>query len=381
MSESLALKYRPRTWTDLIGQKQVQILLRQMVVKDEVPSSLIFEGSRGVGKTTTARVLSAALNCENPPGPCTECSSCRSVYDGTSLALMEIDAASNGLVDDVRNLREQLMYSVGTNKRLLVLDECHSMQKAAFNALLKILEEPPPDTIFLLLTTEPNKIPDTIQSRCMSFNYVRISNKDIIDRLRYICDNEGIQADDSLLSVIAERSNGGMRDAVMTLDQVTRVNIKTADEYANLVGELDFAPSLIAKMVSADFPGLFRSVEEQMSRTGDAQSVVTQVISTFRDLLVIKSGGELTGRQGSSLEIRNTLAAQLDQEKIFAALKVLWDLKTKVRLGDDARTMIDLASVMVTEALSKGIKTTAVTSQPQQARKLSLSEMRTMSLQ
>jgi DNA polymerase III subunit gamma/tau len=376
MSEALTLKYRPRSWSDLIGQRSVQVFLQQMVRKGEVPSAIIFEGSRGVGKTTSARVLAAALNCEDGTGPCTKCKSCLSVYDGTSMAMLEIDAASNGLVDDIRNLREQLMYSVGSQKRILVLDEVHSMQKAAFNALLKTLEEPPPDTYFLLLTTEPAKIPDTIQSRCMSFNFVRIAIKDIISRLQYICDSEGFDIDPSLLAVLAERSNGGMRDAVMTLDQVARSGVKTIDEYAEIVGDLDFAPAMISKMVSADLPGLFGAVGEQLSRTGDPQSVVTQIISAFRDILVLKSGGEIPGRQGEFLESRKRLAALLDQDKTFNALRVLWDLKTKVRLGEDARTLVELACVMVTDAISKGSVAPKQVSAPQASKRLSLDEMR-----
>lgn len=346
--EALALKYRPRTFEDLVGQPAVQVLLREMVAKNEVPSALLFEGCRGTGKTTSARILAAALNCDTPPGPCGHCPSCKSTFDGTSLDVIEIDAASNGLVDDIRQLRTQILYSVGGRYRVVLLDEAHSMSTAAFNALLKTLEEPPPATVFVLLTTERRKIPDTILSRCMPFTFRRIGVTDTIQRLQFICQQENRDAETSLLTKIAERADGGLRDAIMTLDQVTRVGIATLEQFNDLMGESDYAPTLLAAAATGNLAKTFEIVSEQMSRTGDANAVSAALVELLRDVLILQSGGDIP-KQDTALAVRRTLAAKLDTTKVVAALRLLWDLKTKVRAGDDPRSNLDLSIVMISE--------------------------------
>jgi DNA polymerase-3 subunit gamma/tau len=374
-SETLALKYRPRTLSDVVGQKSVRMILAQMVRDDKVPTGLLFSGVRGTGKTTTGRILAAALNCSGEAHPpCGQCVHCKAIYVGNSLDVYEIDAASNGRVADINLLVEQLRYSVGGAYRVVLLDEAHSMTREAFNALLKTLEEPPPQTVFILLTTEPGKILDTVLSRLMNFEFRRISSADIIERLRYICDQECFSVEPELLLTIADRSNGGLRDAVMTLDQVTRVGVKTVSDFSELLGETDYGPDLVQAMQSGDPVRVFASLDEQLTRTGDASAISTQLIHTLRDVMVIHGGGEIP-RQGAALESRRRAAAQSSPDKVMAALRVLWDLKTKVRAGEDPRTMLDLAAVMVTEALA-GRTRVAAQASAAPARKLSLSEMR-----
>lgn len=370
MAQGLALTYRPRRFDDLVGQRAVQVILRQMVTTNQVPAVMLFDGVRGTGKTTTARILAAALNCETGE-PCGTCPSCKAVYDGTSLDVIEIDAASNGLVDDIRQLRNQLLYRVEHNHRVILLDEAHSMSTAAFNALLKTIEEPPLGTVFILLTTEPHRIPDTVVSRCMPFTFRRISVNDITGRLQHICQQENLTAQPELLHHIAERSDGGMRDAIMTLDQVTRVGISTVEQFTDLMGETDFAPDLLDRLINADIAGAFGVLTEQMTRTGNAVAITGAIIATLRDLLILRTGGDIAAT-GAARTARTTLAQATDPASIVTALKVLWELKTKVRLVDDPRSALDLALVMISEAFTK---TTAAPATPTGPRTLSLADM------
>lgn len=379
MKEPLALRYRPKTFDDLVGQVSVQVILREMVKRDAVPSALLFDGVRGSGKTTSARILAASLNCDAEVVPCGTCPSCKSIFDGSSLDVQEIDAASNGLVSDIRALVEQVLYSTGGRNRVILLDECHSMSREAMNALLKTLEEPPPSTVFVLLTTEPSKILDTIVSRCMKFTFRRISVADIVDRLEWICAQEGLAVGPDLIRAIAERADGGMRDAVMTLDQVVRVGVSTADEFHELLGESDFAPELVTAMVAGDKPRTFELLDAQLITTGDANAVTDGIVMCLRDVLVVKAGGTIA-RQGAALEARKLLASRVDPDKALGALKVLWQLKTMIRAGGDARACMTLAAVMAGEALSGRTGTAPRAAAPAASTgpRLSLEDMRRM---
>lgn len=378
--ETLALKHRPRTFNDLVGQRAAQVILRQMVLKNQVPTALLFDGSRGTGKTSTARILAAALNCETPPGPCTHCPSCKAVYTGSSLDVVEIDAASNGLVDDIRQLRQQVMYRVSGAYRVVILDEAHSMSREAFNALLTTLEEPPPGTVFILCTTEPGRILETVVSRCMPFTFRRITVADIIERLTHICTVENLNVEPDLLTLIAERANGGLRDAVMTLDQVTRVGIATVEQFSELFGETDSAPELLASLTAGDIAGAYRVLDHAIARTGDPASITNAIIGLCRDLLILKGGGTIA-RTGAAQRRRADLAATIATATLLDAMRLLWNLKTQVRAAGDYRANLDLAVGMLGQLF---LKTTAAAapaapSAPAATRKLSLTEMATIS--
>jgi DNA polymerase-3 subunit gamma/tau len=201
MTLNLARRYRPQTFDEMVGQKHIRPILKRLVVNQEkLPPVLLFAGTRGTGKTTAARIIAKALNCTPEPPldpnanrPCNECPSCLAVTIGNSLDVLEVDAASNGGVAEIRKIKDMVGYAVGGQWRVVLLDEAHSMSKEAFNALLKVLEEPPPQTLFVLLTTEPGKIIDTIVSRSMSFDFRRVTVADIVERLKFIAANENIQ--------------------------------------------------------------------------------------------------------------------------------------------------------------------------------------------
>ena len=346
--QTLALTWRPKTFDDLVGQPAVQIILRQMIKVGKVPSALLFDGCRGTGKTTTARILAAALNCHADTKPCGTCPSCTAVFDGSSMDVVEIDAASNGLVDDIRALRQQVMYRHAGDHRIVILDEAHSMSTAAFNALLKTLEEPPPHTHFILLTTEPAKILSTVASRCIPFTFQRLTVADITCRLAHIAHAEGYPVEHGLLQLLAERADGAMRDAIMLLDQVAHTGMTTAEQYQRLLGHTDHAPAILNAITSGDLPGAFTKLDEALTRVADADTIAANAIGCLRDVLVLRSGGEIN-KSGIALAARQNLALALETPLVVAALtKVLWPLKTQIRLGD-ARSSLELVIVMLSE--------------------------------
>ncbi len=350
----LTLKYRPRRFWDVAGQRPVAAVLYQMVKRGTVPGALLFSGSRGCGKTSTARILGAALNCAEPPGPaqswpCGVCPSCLAVATGTSLDVMEVDAASNGGVDQIRSIREIVNYGTGGEYRVVLLDEAQSMSRDAFNSLLKIFEEPPPRTVFVLLTTEPGKILSTVSDRCSPYPFRQIPVGLIRERLSGICAVEGLDTEPELLTAIADQAGGSLRDAIMRLDQVSSVGITSLDMWQELTGETDFAPDLLAMAADGYHEGLFKLLDDVVASTGDYAWVTGQVIRCLRDLLVLSEGGSVAV-QGHALTARQDLAARLGPSRIVAAMRVLWDLQVKVRTEDRAAGL-SLAAVMVSEKL------------------------------
>lgn len=348
---SLALRYRPRRFEDLVGQRAVQVFLPQMIAQNAVPNALRFEGSRGTGKTTTARILAAAINCEADHRPCGNCVSCKSTFDGSALDVIEIDAASNGLVADIRELRERIRFRASSAYRIVILDEAQSISDAGFNALLKTLEEPPDATTFILCTTEPARIPDTVASRCMPFTFHRLSVADIAAQLAVIARRESFTVDPSLLTLLAERADGAMRDAIMLLDQVSRVGITTGEQYQRLIGYVDHAPALLGALISGDLPAAFTRLDEAVNRVANPATLTNDIIACLRDVLVLRCGAEIA-KTGAALADRQTLALTLESPTVVAGLKVLWELKTKARL-DDARSNLELAVVMLHEVFTK----------------------------
>ena len=345
------------------------------MIRDENPrSALLFTGVRGTGKTSTARIFAAALNCEQAPnGPCADCASCKSVESGTSLDVTEIDGATSGLVDDIRTITNMVQFAVGGEYRVVMIDEAHSMSNSGFNALLKTLEEPPPNTVLILLTTEAGKILDTIVSRCMSFEFTCISIDELVERLEYISNQEGFALEKDLLYHLAERARGGMRDAVMALDQCVVAGVSTVSQFQEMLGESDFGPDFIKACSGRDVPKALEILDGQLNRTGDVSSISSHIVSTLRDVLVLQAGGSLKIPSAA----RESLAAHLGMDRVYKGLRVLGELRTKVRLGDSPRAMLDLAAVMLVEALAAA----PVEIRPQEPRspdKLSLDQMKRM---
>lgn len=350
---TLTLAHRPVTFADVVGQKHIRPFLREMVRTEKVPPALIFGGPRGTGKTTSARIVAAALNCdENDQGDsCGKCGSCVAVQQANSVTVLEIDAASNGGVDEMRSIKELCMYSHTGRWRVVLLDEAHSMSKEAFHSLLKLLEEPPPNTLFILLTTEVDKILDTVQSRAMRFDFRRISPADIFGRLRQIADQEEIKAEDSLLMEIAHRSQGGLRDAVMLLGQVDLMGIQTVENFNEIQGISDVSEDLLKAAIRGDLVRGSRLIEDQFRKTGDASEMTSQLVLLVRDLLILKAGGTPDASK-EQIEARKLLAGEVESLALTRVIAVLWDLRNRVKaLEFDQRAAMEMAFVLITEAL------------------------------
>jgi DNA polymerase-3 subunit gamma/tau len=342
----LALKYRPHSFDDLVGQRVVSLVLAQMVRKHAVPPALLLAGSRGSGKTSSARILGAALTCEMSPEPCGTCLSCQAVFAGMSLDVLELDGATHGLVADIREVCESVRYTLSGRGRMVVLDEAQSLSPEAFNALLTTLESPPPGVVFVLVTTEPRRLPDTIVSRCMQLEFRRIALTDIVARLEAVCAAENLDLEASLLRTIAERAEGGLRDALMLLDQLARIGITTQAQFTELMGESDFAPTLLESLRGGDPATAFTIIDEQLYRTGDPTAVTTALVHCLKDVTALHAGGDITS-QGQPLVDRQRLARLLSPDQLFTGFRVLWDVQTKIRVGDDRRTALELATAML----------------------------------
>ena len=222
MHKALYRVYRPKTFGDVVGQEHIVKTLKNQIKNNNIGHAYLFSGTRGTGKTSTAKIFARAVNCLNPINeePCNECEICIDTLNDNIMDIVEIDAASNNSVDDIRELRESVKYTPSKAKyKVYIIDEVHMLSQGAFNALLKTLEEPPSYVIFILATTEPHKIPATILSRCQRFDFKRVSSKDIASRMSYICKKENIEAEEKALSLIARNSQGALRDALSILDQ------------------------------------------------------------------------------------------------------------------------------------------------------------------
>ena len=297
MSQALYRKYRPKGWAEVIGQEHIVQTLKNAIISDRVGHAYLFAGPRGTGKTTLARLLAKAVNClaEDPnERPCNQCEHCIAVNENRFLDLIEIDAASNTSVDDVRDLRDKINFTPSQGKyKIYIIDEVHMLSTAAFNALLKTLEEPPPHAIFVLATTEIHKIPATVLSRCQRHEFRRVPVDEMVKQLKMIAKAEKIQADDEALSVIARQAGGGLRDAISLLDQLastgTRITLaltQTVLGTATSQTVLDIVTALADRQSAA---GL-NAIERALDSGADPRSLARQIVDHLRGLMLIQLG-------------------------------------------------------------------------------------------
>lgn len=292
----LARKYRPQTFGELTGQEHVSRTLQNAIETERVAHAFLFTGARGVGKTSSARILAKALNCEQGPAaePCNVCPLCKEITDGSSTDVLEIDGASNTGVDDVRELRDSSRYLPSHSRyKIYIIDEVHMLSTNAFNALLKILEEPPPHVKFIFATTEPHKLPITILSRCQRFDFKRVPLAKIVARLRHIAEQEGITISDAALAMVARKGDGSMRDSLSCFDQVLAFcgNQVQDDDVATLVGVVDrrLLADLSAAVLNGDTQAALEGVGRVDSFGYNIRQFTQELIAHFRGLLVIRS--------------------------------------------------------------------------------------------
>jgi DNA polymerase-3 subunit gamma/tau len=351
----LALKYRPRRFGDVVSQRPVLALLYRMCQRGAVPGVMLFYGERGCGKTTMARIVAKALNCEAGPGkasawPCGRCPSCLAVDDGTHPNVEELDAASNGGVEEVRALRVRASYGPSAGGHLVyIIDEAHGLSGPAFEASLTILEDPPPGVLFILCTTQPGSVPEPVRSRCSPFQFHPLTEDAIAGRLAHICEQEQFQVEPALLTAIAKAARGGMRDAIVRLDQVTTAGIGSLALWRQLTGETDFAPVLLAAAADGDYDVMYATMSRALSSYGDPAQVVRELVRCLADLLVVSCGGS-PDATGEALEARRELAARLGAPRVSKAMAVLWDLHARVRM-EDRESALTLALSVVSDKL------------------------------
>jgi DNA polymerase-3 subunit gamma/tau len=276
------------------------------------------------------------------------------VISGNSLDVIEIDAASNGSVERIRELQERLQYCTPGKNRVVILDEAHSMSRDAYNSLLKLIEEPPAFTTFILCTTEPGKVLATVRSRCSPYEFTALPVPVIVRRLREVCAAEGMDVEDELLARLADQAAGIMRNGLKLLDQCKAVGISTLASWLKLTGDTDYAPGIIACAVAGDHAGLLAALDDVLMAHSDYPAITASLVACLCDVLRLQSGGEVAV-QGSALAARQELAGKAEKAAVVAAMKVLWDLQTRVR-AEDRRSGLSLAAVMVASRLGPVLK-------------------------
>jgi DNA polymerase-3 subunit gamma/tau len=336
MSQALYRKYRPQGWAEVVGQQHVVTTLRNAIIGDRVAHAYLFAGPRGTGKTTLARLLAKAVNClheDKSKRPCNECDYCRAVNENRFMDLIEIDAASNNGVDDVRDLRDKINFAPTQGKfKVYIIDEVHMMSGGAFNALLKTLEEPPPHAIFVLATTEIHKIPATVLSRCQRHEFRRVPVDEIVGQLKTIADAEKIQADDDALALIARQSAGGMRDAISLLDQLASTGERITLELAQTV--LGTATSqtvlaLVASILDGETGRGLEEIHRALDGGADPRSLARQIVDYLRGLMLIQMGN------GEQVETTKDIKAKMEAH---AAAFTPADVLRMMRIFNDAAT-------------------------------------------
>ncbi|WP_418493782.1 DNA polymerase III subunit gamma/tau [Enterocloster sp.] len=356
---ALYRKWRPVSFEDVKGQDPVVQTLKNQITSDRIGHAYLFCGTRGTGKTSIAKIYARAVNCEHPidGSPCNQCASCRAILEGSSMNVVEIDAASNNGVENIRDIREQVQYPPTEGKyRVYIIDEVHMLSIGAFNALLKTLEEPPAYVIFILATTEVHKIPITILSRCQRYDFKRISLETIADRLRELTQAEQIQAEDKALMYIAKAADGSLRDGLSLLDQCVAFHYGKLLTYENaleVLGAVD--SSVFSRMFNAVADGRTRDciteLEEIVIQGRELGQFVTDFIWYLRNLLLVQSADDPEGLVDLSEENLKQLkadAVKTDGNTLMRYIRVFSDLSSQLRYASQKRVLLEVALIRLT---------------------------------
>jgi DNA polymerase-3 subunit gamma/tau len=344
--------WRPQAFRDIVGQKHIVQTLQNSLREGRFTHAYLFNGPRGTGKTTTAKILAKAVNCLNGPAeePCNQCANCIRITEGAVMDVVEIDAASNRGVEEIRDIRDKVKYApTEVRQKVYIIDEVHMLTTEAFNALLKTLEEPPPHVMFILATTEPHKLPATIISRCQRFDFRRVSLEEQVERLRLVCNEEQIEAEEEALRFIARLSDGGMRDAVNTLDQIMAFSGKQVT-YADVVaitGGLasDQFQVLVEAIKRRDVATVLQLIETFMQEGKSADKCMENLLYYFRDLLMVKMVPNSQAVTDRIIDVQAfvAVAAAFTAQEIISIMDTLNYYQTEMKYSVQPQTLLEVA--------------------------------------
>lgn len=327
----LATLFRPTKFSEVVGHTLSVRALQGMVSTKNLPTGLLFAGASGSGKTTLARIVAQELDAD----------------------VIEVDAASHGGVAEVRKLTDGLRYSSGKAYKVLIIDEAHSLTRDAFNALLKTLEEPTEGIMFILVTTDPHKLPKTVRTRLIEFDFQPLTPTEIATRLVQVVKETGIKVNPEIVRYIAMNSEGSARKALTDLGLCASAGIKTVAEYKELTGQRNASVSLLQQMEQQNMDRMYQVLEVALGGVTGPQVVVGQLITTLRDLMIVRTG-DTTGIVQDEIEGKRELARLLVPERIFAMLRILWDLKTQIKTRGNSRQDLELAVALLYDVMNKG---------------------------
>ncbi|KQL46969.1 DNA polymerase III subunit gamma/tau [Brevibacillus choshinensis] len=366
--------YRPQTFQDVVGQEHVTITLRNALREGRLSHAYLFNGPRGTGKTSAAKIMSKAVNCEQPIDgePCNECGSCRAITSGSVTDVLEIDAASNRGVEEIRDIRDKVKFAPSDVKyKVYIIDEVHMLTTEAFNALLKTLEEPPSHVIFILATTEPHKLPATIISRCQRFDFHRIPLRVMVDLLQKICQSQGVRVEEQALQLVAKMAEGGARDALSLLDQAisfSRDEVKASDimQITGTVSQTYF--SVLARYIAErDVAKVMEQFDQVMVQGKDPEQFLHDFLYYYRDMLLLKTAPQLEEIvERTMIDDQFAHVAELyGFPELYAAIETCNQALSQLKWSTYARVLVELTLVKMCQPVSQQAGSTAATAAPQ----------------
>ena len=361
MHKALYRVYRPKTFEDVVGQEHIVKTLKNQIKNNNIGHAYLFSGTRGTGKTSTAKIFARAVNCLNPINeePCNECEICVDTLNDNIMDIVEIDAASNNSVDDIRELRESVKYTPSKAKyKVYIIDEVHMLSQGAFNALLKTLEEPPSYVIFILATTEPHKIPATILSRCQRFDFKRVSSKDIASRMAYICKKENIEAEEKALSLIARNSQGALRDALSILDQCMSFGNEKIEynDVIELLGtvNIDELFELSQSIIDENTKKSLQILNEFIIWGKDIRNLINDLIDHFRNLMVCKVSkdlDEIISLPEESIERLKEQSENININDLIRILNILSETQDSMKSSSNTRILAEVTIMKIAQPM------------------------------